>query len=88
MPVAALSFSHDDCLLATLGGLDDNKLVVWDMSNGCIVAVLPRLPYPTACISFAGFVRDIKRRDTSNYQLVSAGSSNIVFWSLDPYAGG
>lgn len=83
-----MSFSHDDCLLATLGGFDDNKLVIWDMSNGCIVAVLPRLPYPTACISFAGFVRDIKRRDTSNYQLVSAGNSNIVFWSLDPYAGG
>lgn len=85
--VMEMSFSHDDCLLATMGGLDDNKLVVWDMSNGYIVAILPRLPLPTACISFAGFVRDVKRRDTPNYQLVSAGNGNIVFWSLDPYAG-
>lgn len=31
--------------------------------------------------------RDIKRRDTRNYLLATAGNKKIVLWSLDPYTG-
>ena len=33
------------------------------------------------------FGRDIKRRDTRNYLLATAGNKKIVFWSLNPYTG-
>ena len=38
--VEAVAFSHDELLLCTLGGRDDGKLIVWDMSNGYIVTVV------------------------------------------------
>jgi len=31
--------------------------------------------------------RDIKRRDTSAYQLATCGNKQIALWSLDPYQG-
>lgn len=31
--------------------------------------------------------RDIKRRDTRNYLLATAGNKKIVLWYLDPYSG-
>lgn len=31
--------------------------------------------------------RDIKRRDTRNYLLATAGNKKIVLWYLDPYTG-
>lgn len=31
--------------------------------------------------------RDIKRRETRNYLLATAGNKKIVLWSLDPYTG-
>ncbi|CAN0463035.1 unnamed protein product, partial [Ectocarpus sp. 8 AP-2014] len=32
-------------------------------------------------------IRDIKRRETRNYMLATAGNKKIVLWSLDPYSG-
>lgn len=31
--------------------------------------------------------RDIKRRETQNYLLATAGNKKIVLWSLNPYTG-
>lgn len=31
--------------------------------------------------------RDIKRRETRNYCLATAGNKKIVLWSLNPYTG-
>ena len=39
--VAALSFSHDETLLASLGGQDDSALVVWDLDTGTALCGAP-----------------------------------------------
>lgn len=85
--VQDLSFSEDEHLLASIGHEDDGKLIIWDMSNGCIVATANNVPQGTACVKFGGFVKDIKRRDTSHYLIVTAGADGAVMWDLDPYSG-
>lgn len=82
-----LAFSHDEKLLVSIGDDNDGKLIIWDMSNGCIVAACPKLPQGTTCVTFGGFVKDIKRRDTDRYQLCTGGHDGIVLWMLDPYSG-
>lgn len=84
--VVAVAFSHDELLLCTLGGRDDGKLIVWDLSNGCIVSTVMNKE-AASCVAFGGFVRDVKRRDTQNYQFCTAGSTKATMWSLDPYSG-
>jgi WD40 repeat protein len=85
--VAALAFSDDGHLLATVGSPDDGQMVLWDMSTGHIVSIVARMPVPCNCVCFGGFVRDVKRRDTSHYQLATAGSNDVTFWDLHPYTG-
>jgi WD40 repeat protein len=85
--IQALAFSHDERLLATVGTAQDNKLIVWDLATGKIVAsMVPKLKR-FSCVAFGGMVRDVKRRDTSNYQLAVAGNGDLMLLSLDPYAG-
>ena len=85
--VQGLDFSHDEKLLVTIGGTEDNKLLVWDLSNGCIVGLHNKMPPGTVAISFGGFVKDIKKRPTDNYLLCSGGKEGIVMWNLNPYTG-
>lgn len=85
--VKYLAFSHDEKLLVSIGDPDDGKLIIWDLSNGCIVAASPRLSGETTCVSFGGFVKDIKRRNTDLYQLCTGGSDGLCLWQLDPYSG-
>jgi WD40 repeat protein len=83
-----LAFSDDGKILVSIGSSDDGNLIAWDMSNGCIISSAARLPPGTTCITFAGFIRDIKRRDTSHYQFVTGGKDGIVsVWDLDPFSG-
>lgn len=85
--VAAVAFSHDEKVLATLGGKEDGKLILWDMSNGMIIAQSLRLSPGTCCIQFGGFVRDVKRRDTDHYIFATGGEGGMSLWDLDPYSG-
>jgi WD40 repeat protein len=85
--IQAIAFSDDERILATIGNSDDDKLIVWDLSNGCIIASAYKLPVGTTCLSFGGFVRDIKRRDTNHYLLCTAGIDGLVIWDLDPFSG-
>lgn len=85
--VACLAFSDDERLLATVGLVDDNKILIWDLSNGYIVTVANCNPSPCTSVAWGGMVKDIKRRDTSNYQLCTAGNQRMVLWSLDPRQG-
>ena len=39
------------------------------------------------CVAFGGYVKDVKRRNTANYQIAVAGNSDLMVLSLDPYAG-
>jgi len=85
--VQDIAFSEDEMVFASIGHQDDGNLIVWDMSNGCIIASASKIAQGTLCLSFAGFVKDIKRRSTSHYQLCTAGSDGIVMWDLDPRSG-
>lgn len=85
--IVSVNFSHDDRLLATVGDDEDGKMLIWDMSNGYIVCSAPRLPRHTSLVMFCGFVRDVKRRDTSHYLLCTAGLEGPLLWDLDPISG-
>jgi cilia- and flagella-associated protein 52 len=85
--VQCLDFSHDEKLLASIGGPEDNKLLTWDISNGCIVGLHNKLPQGTTAVSFGGFVKDIKRRDTDSYLLCTGGKEGMLIWNLNPYTG-
>jgi len=82
-----LAFSQDEKVLVTIGVAEDNNMIFWDLSNGCIIASSNKLPLNTKCASFMGFVKDIKRRDTHRYQLCTAGADGVMLWDLDPYNG-
>ena len=86
-----LAFSHDDKLLISAGNQLDGKLFIWNTSNGNIVSSLQVTPtiFPDgiSTISWGGFVKDIKLRNTSNYQFAISGSKKLTLWSLDPVAG-
>jgi WD40 repeat protein len=84
--VQALSFSLDEKILASIGSTEDGNLFLWDLSNGAIIASA-RLPRGTTCVVNGGFVRDIKRRDTRNYLMCTAGKEGVMLWNLDPYTG-
>jgi WD40 repeat protein len=85
--VRYLAFSQDERLLVSIGDDNDGKLIIWDLSNGCIVAASPKLARGTTCVCFGGFVKDIKRRNTTLYQLCTGGSDGLYLWQLDPYSG-
>ncbi len=85
--VQDLAFSHDERILATLGGSEDNKLIIWDISTGAIIASSCKVPVGTLCVTFGGFVKDIKRRDTDHYLVCTAGKDGLLMWDLDPYTG-
>lgn len=55
--VAVVEFSHDDRLLCSCGVAEDRKILIWDMSNGCIVAVAQHNPAPTTLVAWGGMVR-------------------------------
>ena len=82
-----VAFSDDEKFLATVGNTDDHKMILWDMSNGMIIASCPNMPKETACIAHGGFVRDIKRRDTNHYLMVTGGKEGLVAWDFDPFLG-
>ena len=85
--VVGVTFSHDERILATLGGPEDGKMILWDMSNGMIVSSNARMPDETICLAHGGFVRDIKRRDTHKYLVGTAGKGGVRIWELDPFNG-
>ena len=85
--VQDMAFSHDERVLATIGGNEDHKLLCWDMSTGAVIGSSNKLPTGTMCLAWGGFIRDVKRRDTEHYLLCTAGSDGLLMWDLDPYSG-
>ena len=82
-----VAFSHDSRLLLSIGDLQDHKMFFWDMSTGYIVTSVPAHPNPLHAVAWGGFVKDIKKRDTSNYLLATCGSKSVLLWSLNPRTG-
>jgi WD40 repeat protein len=89
--VSNLAFSHDDKLLISTGNQLDGKLFIWNTATGQIVSslqVTPQIfPDGISSLSWGGFVKDIKLRNTTNYQFAIAGSKKLTLWSIDPAQG-
>lgn len=89
--IAAVSFSHDEKLLLSIGVVQDNRLFVWDMATGLLnaqaQAVQNAAQQDTTCAAWGGFFKDIKRRDTGNYMFATGGGRMLRLWALDPVTG-
>lgn len=71
--VQAMAFSHDERFLATLGGRDDNKLVVWDVESGQPICGASAASDTVLTVSFMHNRSDV---------LVTGGKHNLRVWDL------
>lgn len=72
--VSSLSFSCDETYLATLGGQDDNSLVVWDVESGTAICGTPAATDTAQCVKFF---------NNSEYKIVTGGNYHIIVWEFD-----
>jgi len=72
--VQDVDFSCDDMYLCTLGGQDDNALVIWDVETGTAICGSP------AAQDSAYSARWLKNR---NDRLVTAGNYHLRVWQVD-----
>jgi len=81
--ITHLNFSHDDRLLISTGSQLDGKMFIWNTANGFIVSSVQVVPTVFAeaprCLSWGGFVKDIKMRPTAKYQFAMSASKKLVF---------
>lgn len=73
--VQAMAFSCDDRSLATLGGRDDNSLVIWDTRTGHAVCGVPAAPDTVLCVCWL---------NDNPFRLVTAGKYHVRVWHVDP----
>lgn len=69
-----LAFSPQEKYLVTLGGRDDNKLVIWDVATGEAICGQPAAGETTLCCRF------FNNRDD---MLVTGGYYNLRVWAFD-----
>lgn len=72
--VSAIAWSPCGKYVASLGGKDDNSVVVWDAELGRPVCGGPAAAEPALCIAFY---------NTSSTRLVTAGTGGIRLWEID-----
>ncbi|PFH33243.1 flagellar associated protein [Besnoitia besnoiti] len=72
--VQDLAFSKDETYLATLGGQDDNNLVVWNVADGKAICGTTAAADATLCVKFFN--------KTETY-LLTAGCYHVRIWQLD-----
>jgi len=72
--VASLSFSFDEIYLASLGGQDDNSLVIWDVATGTPICGTPAATDTAATVKFF---------NTSNTHLITGGNYHVRVWQFD-----
>mmetsp|Transcript_50806 Transcript_50806/g.114214 ORF Transcript_50806/g.114214 Transcript_50806/m.114214 type:complete len:618 (+) Transcript_50806:103-1956(+) len=72
--VTSLSFSRDENYLATLGGQDDNSLVIWEVERGTAVCGTPASNDTAHCVRFF---------NNSEFALVTGGNYHIIVWQFD-----
>lgn len=72
--VKSLCFSCDDAFLGSLGGQDDNSLVVWDMLNGNAICGTPAGNDSAQSVRFF---------NNDPHRLVTAGNYHITSWRVD-----
>lgn len=72
--VTSLAFSNDEIYLATLGGQDDNSLVIWNVEDGNAICGTPAATDTAHCITFF---------NETSFKLVTAGNYHVVVWDFD-----
>jgi len=72
--VTSLSFSMDETYLATLGGQDDNSLVVWEVERGTAICGTPAATDTAHCVRFL---------NNDEYKLITGGNYHIIIWDFD-----
>jgi len=72
--VQALDFSYNGKYLASIGGSDDNNLVIWNVATGKAVCGSPAA-HDTA--------NTVKWMNTSDAQLVTGGIHTLRMWQFD-----
>lgn len=72
--VQALAFSADEQYLASVGGQDDNTLVVWDLETGRPLCGGPAATDLSLCISFFNNRSDM---------LITGGVTTLRVWDID-----
>eukprot|EP00446_Apocalathium_sp_SHHI-4_P042893 CAMPEP_0177326478 /NCGR_PEP_ID=MMETSP0368-20130122/18364_1 /TAXON_ID=447022 ORGANISM="Scrippsiella hangoei-like, Strain SHHI-4" /NCGR_SAMPLE_ID=MMETSP0368 /ASSEMBLY_ACC=CAM_ASM_000363 /LENGTH=612 /DNA_ID=CAMNT_0018786447 /DNA_START=51 /DNA_END=1889 /DNA_ORIENTATION=+ len=85
--IDCLCFSFDDRYLFSAGMATDARVFVYDTQSGLIICWAQLHPKPTISVVSGGFVRDIKRRDTHEYQFAACGGKTIAVWHLDAMKG-
>ncbi|KAF4322159.1 hypothetical protein JM18_001102 [Phytophthora kernoviae] len=86
--IAALAFSDDERLLCSVGSPEDGpRLYIWDVMTGNICATHQKISNIVTAVAFGGMARDVKRRDTANYQFATVGHRLLVIWVLNPVTG-
>lgn len=78
-------------MLISVGSSLDGKMFLWDTANGYIISskvVSPTLMAESpVSVCSGGMVKDVKLRDTNQYQFVTSGSAKLYMWALDPPTG-
>jgi len=72
--VTSLSFSPSEDFLATLGGQDDNSLVIWDVKSGNAICGTPAATDTAHTVQFYR---------NSDIHLVTGGNYHIKIWQFD-----
>lgn len=72
--VQALDFSCDSNYLASLGGQDDNDIVVWNVKTGAAIC---------GCQASTDFTLCIKFLNNRNDRFVTCGNSHARVWQMD-----
>ena len=85
--VMHVSITEDERFLLTVGVTGDNKMVVWDLTTGCIVSNRPNME-KTTCACWGGRKKSIKGRDTTEFLIATGGERSLKIWTLDPASGG
>jgi cilia- and flagella-associated protein 52 len=71
--VQSLSFSFNDKYLASMGGQDDNRLVIWEVAGG-----------KALCGDSTGdTANQMKFYNHSDDKIITVHNLNIKFWSVD-----
>lgn len=71
--VQALDFSFDSSLLASLGGQDDNSLVVWDVASGAAICGSPAASHAALTVAWLNHRND---------RLMTGGQYHLRSWDF------
>ena len=72
--IVSLSFSQSGHYLSSVGGRDDNQLVIWDIPRGKAIS---------SALAHTEAIHAVEYFKTSETSLVTAGVNHVKVWSLD-----